>query len=134
MTPERRDLLRLELPLGALALTVLAAGAVFAVSGIPAWIPPALSVRFGLASPLTGMTRSVVALMRGDVAGAFGWHPLGPLVVVAAVAVVTVAAVAWVRGRRLAGLASVVRARWLWYTAGAVTAAVWVRQIVEIGA
>lgn len=32
----------------------------------------------GLPCPLCGMTRSTLALAHGDLAGAFGHHPLGP--------------------------------------------------------
>src|SRR5262245_56695051 len=55
---------------------------------------------FGIACPFCGMTRSFVALAHGNVAGAFGFHPAGPLLAAAMVACVIAIAIAWVRGAR----------------------------------
>ena len=43
---------------------------------------------FGAPCPGCGMTRAMAALLRGDVAGSFRWHPLAiPLVLAAALAI-----------------------------------------------
>jgi hypothetical protein len=100
MDDTRRNLLRFEVPLGALGASLVALAFVFAHSGIPQWIPSAPITRIGVASPLTGMTRSFVALARGDAGDAFAWHPLGPACFVACLAAAVYALVAWTRRAR----------------------------------
>lgn len=51
--------------------------------------------------PFCGGTRSYAAMWRGDVAGAFRYHPLGPLLFVATFVAAAVAGWALLRGRRL---------------------------------
>lgn len=122
----RRDLVRLEVPFGAIGAALVAAAFAFASTGIPSWIPPAASMRFGVPSPLTGMTRSFVALASGDIAAAFAWHPFGPLVFAACIAAPIIGAVSWVRGERLAAT-GLLRRRVLWVVVAAAFAAAWVR-------
>jgi len=94
---------------------------VFASTGIPSWIPPAPLVRFGIASPFTGMTRSFVALASGHLERAFELHPLGPLVFAACLASPLIA----LRPVHVSGR--------LWWCVGAVFALAWIRQIVVFG-
>jgi hypothetical protein len=103
-----------------LPLTLVALAFVFASTGIPAWIPPAPLVRLGIASPLTGMTRSFIALVSGHVLRAFTLHPLGPLVFAACLVVP-------VRPLLLARLAGSAR---FWWVVGGAFALVWIRQIL----
>lgn len=132
LTATRRRLLSLEIPLGGIGLGSVGLAFLFAASGTPP-LPPALLVRLGVASPLSGMTRSFVALAGGDPVAAFAWHPLGPLCFVAAAGAAVVAAVSWVRGRRLAGLTRLLARRWVWGTAALAFAGAWIRQIVVLG-
>lgn len=37
---------------------------------------------FGIRCPMCGMTRAVLSLLRLDVRGAFGWHPIWPVVLI----------------------------------------------------
>lgn len=125
----RPELRTLEVPLGALGAALVVLAFVFAVTGIPSWIPPALTVRAGIPSPLTGMTRSFVALASGDLGAAFAWHPLGPLVFAASVGAVVVAGASWARGSRIGWLAALMRRRWFWAVVTIAFAAAWARQI-----
>jgi hypothetical protein len=124
---------RFEVPLGMLGGTLVVLAFVFAATGIPSWIPAALSLRFGVPSPLTGMTRSFVALVSGDVRGAFIWHPLGPFAFAACLAMPVVAVVSWRRERRFRVVATVLQSRIVWIIGVAVIALVWARQIVALG-
>jgi hypothetical protein len=130
MRGDRRALLRLEVPLGALGASLVALAALFAALGIPAWIPPAVMVRLGMPSPLTGMTRSFVALASGDVSAAFSRHPLGPILFAACATLPVVALASWLRGRRFEALARLIRSRALWLGFAVAFGLVWVRQIV----
>jgi hypothetical protein len=81
--------------------------------GIAAWLTPAtagtagdghgalcwLVAVTGQRCPFCGMTRSFVALMHGDVAGALFWHPAGPLLAAAMAALVVAVATAALRAR-----------------------------------
>jgi hypothetical protein len=120
---------RIDLHLGLLGAALIACAFAFSAWGTPP-LPPALSVVFGIPSPLTGMTRSFVALAQGDVVRAFAFHPLGPLSALAcAVAVVSCAQVI-ATGRRprvVERLLSV--PAWGWIV-GATFLIVWIRQIV----
>lgn len=129
---ERRAILRFEVPLGILGAGLVGLAALFAVAGIPNWIPPALTVRFGIPSPLTGMTRSFVATASGDIAAAFLWHPLGPPAFAACVATPMVALASWVRARRFATLSRWLSSRKLWVALAFLTVLVWSRQIVAL--
>jgi hypothetical protein len=101
-----------------LPLTLVALAFLFARTGIPSWIPPALLVRLGVASPLTGMTRSFVSLASGRVAKAFWWHPLGPLVFATCLG-------SPLLGRYIAKLGPR-----FWWCVAAMFAIVWIRQIL----
>ena len=125
---------RTGLHLAALSASALSLAAVFAAQGrIPRWIPPAPMTMLGVPSPLTGMTRSFVALMRGDLAGSLRWHPLGPVVFLACVLTV-----AWPFAPSLRRvLARLTGPGWrralaLVLTVAAITSA-WVRQIIVLG-
>lgn len=125
--------MRLEVPLGVLGAALVGLAVLFAATGIPAWLPRAPLVRLGVPSPLTGMTRSFVAIASGDLWGAFAWHPLGPVVFAACVATPVVAVASWIRARRSARLATAMRSRMLWWSVGLIASAVWVRQIAVLG-
>jgi uncharacterized protein DUF2752 len=129
----RGELMRLEVPLALLGASLIAAAFAFARVGIPSWIPPATTARAGLPSPLTGMTRSFVAMASGHVGAAFRWHPLGPVVFAACVLGVGVAVVSWRRGRRMELLQRALAKRWLWWSVAVAFAGVWVRQIIWFG-
>lgn len=132
MNAARRNLLRVEVPFAALGIVVVACALTFSITGIPRWIPPALVVRAGIPSPLSGMTRSFVALASGEIGAAFAWHPLGPLVFGICVAMPVIACASWLRGRRFAVLTSVASAKATWIAVSFVAAAVWARQIVVL--
>lgn len=67
-------------------MVVAAAAAVFAVVGVP-HVPVMWPLyRLGIVLPGCGLTRGVVALAAGDVAGAWRWNPASPLVAVGAAA------------------------------------------------
>lgn len=130
---DRRQLLLVEVPLGALGAALVSLAFVFAAAGIPSWIPPAPLVRLGVASPLTGMTRSFVALAEGRLLEAFSWHPLGPVCFAIASAAAVVALASCVRGQRFEGLARLLRRRGVWLAVALVIAAGWIRQILYFG-
>lgn len=129
---DRRALLRLEVPLGVFGASLVVLAFVFAVTGLPSWIPTAPMVRLGVPSPLTGMTRSFVAVASGDVGAAFAWHPLGPPLFAACVALPVIAIVSWSRSSRSRGVARIVRSRAFVIGVVAVTALSWVRQAVAL--
>lgn len=122
---------RTDIQLATFSAGVLVLTMVFAAQGrIPRWIPPAPMMMLGVPSPLTGMTRSFVALARGDLAGSLRWHPLGPALFVACLMAVAVPFVPSLR-RGLARLAVPGRRRTLAIViVGLAMAAAWVRQIV----
>lgn len=125
----RAELMRLEVPLGLFGAALIGLAFVFAQTGIPGWLPPAATTAAAVPSPLSGMTRSFVALASGHPVEAFRWHPLGPPAFVACVAAFGVALVSWNRGARLIWLGVLSRRRvWLWVTL--LWGAVWMRQIV----
>lgn len=121
----------LALQLAIVGATLIALAFVFAHAGTPPWLAPGLLPRLGLASPLSGMTRSFVALARGDVGAAFSWHPLGPFVFAACVAAVVGgignAITGWLPGHR-----SILRRAALWYGVAACFVIVWARQVVVL--
>lgn len=112
--------------------SLVALAAVFAAIGTPTWIPPALSVRFGVPSPLTGMTRSFIAMVSGDVTAAFAWHLLGPIAFAACIAMPIVAVASLVRGRRFVLLSRTLSSKSVWLGIGVVTGLAWARQIVSL--
>lgn len=132
MRSGRAELLRVEVPLSVFGACMVALGFVFASAGIPAWIPPAPLVRLGIPSPLTGMTRSFVALASGDVGAAFSWHPLGPVLFATCVLMPVLAAFAWLRGERPAVLRRLARPAPRWLLAALFSSA-WVWQVVRPG-
>lgn len=124
--------MRLEVPLGALGAALVGLAVLFAATGIPAWLPRAPLVRLGVPSPLTGMTRSFVAIASGDLWGAFAWHPLGPVVFAACAAIPIVAAASWVRSRRFVGLAALLRSRRVWCAVSVLFTAAWAHQVLRL--
>jgi hypothetical protein len=131
MQPSERVLLTVSLAVAATGVLVCAG--LFAVAGIPSWMPPAASLGLGIPSPLSGMTRSVVALARGDLTASFHWHPLGPLVLVG---VVLTAIVGWwlaLTETSLPRWAGFLSSRRAWLVLASAFAAVWIRQIVVLG-
>jgi hypothetical protein len=71
----------------------------------PAWVlhGPQLCIfklMSGLPCPGCGLTRSVVLLMHGDVAGSLYYHPLGLLFVAGAILLAVVDAYGWWQARR----------------------------------
>ncbi len=101
----------------------------FAAFGTPP-IPPAPMVVLGLPSPLTGMTRSFVALAGGDVGHAFALHPLGPLCFAASILAVVNIAIVRVRGQRAAIVRSALTLPYAPWLLALAFVAVWIRQIV----
>jgi len=108
------------------SLVVALAAVVFAVVGIPP-VPVMWPLyRLGVVLPGCGLTRGVVALARGDLAGAWRWNPASLLVVVAVAAGIARAAVGAITDRWLA--VRVAPRPWL-LALGAVAAAVlWANQ------
>ena len=114
---------------GVLGGVLLACAFVFAAFGTPP-LPPGPMVAFGVPSPLTGMTRSFVALAGGHVTHAFALHPLGPLCFAACILAVVNLAIERRHGRRAAIVRRALDIPYApWLLALAFTAA-WVRQIV----
>jgi hypothetical protein len=118
-----------DIHFGLLGTALIALAAAFAVWGIPP-LPPAPMVGLGIASPLTGMTRSFVALARGDVARSFWFHPLGPLTFLACIAAAVNATVVTARGRRVPVVGRIFATRTAGWTIAAAFLVVWVRQII----
>jgi hypothetical protein len=129
----RDELKRLEIPLAVLGACLTGLALVFAQTGIPSWIPRAATTGAGLPSPLSGMTRSFVALASGDPGAAFRWHPLGPIVFIACVAAVVVGAASWHRGHRAEVLRQALAKRWLWWGVAAAFVGAWIRQVIWFG-
>jgi hypothetical protein len=102
----------------------------FAAAGIPRWMPASMIVRLGIPSPLTGMTRSFVAMVHGDLAGSFGWHPLGPLAFVAVVSVASTGWWSWARGGWPAWARRLFGGRRFWAGTGSAFAVAWLHAIV----
>jgi hypothetical protein len=103
----------------------------------PAWVaagPPLCPFRLltGLPCPGCGITRSIVSTAHGDLAAALAFHPLGPLVLAALIAVaLSEAARRWVHPRRghlsvrlASGIEFSLAAFWPWIALGAFLA-VW---------
>ncbi|HVL33816.1 MAG TPA: DUF2752 domain-containing protein [Actinomycetota bacterium] len=124
-----RPVASFEIRLACVAGACVALAFVFARAGIPGWIPPAPMLMLGIPSPLTGMTRSFVALASGDVPRAFWFHPLGPVCFAACVVSIVAVFRGAVTGREL-------RLRLPAVHVGIIVAAiasVWVRQIAVFG-
>ena len=64
--------------LGGLALLLFAWGG----ASLPGGGGICLSARLGLACPGCGLTRSIVALIQGDLGASISYHPLGPVIAV----------------------------------------------------
>jgi hypothetical protein len=101
----------------------------FAAYGTPR-LPPAPIVLLGISSPLTGMTRSFVALAGGHLAKSFAFHPLGPLCFAASVASVANALTVLRAGRRAHAVDRLVSLRYNGAIVAAVFGLVWIRQII----
>lgn len=85
-------------PLGLVLAALLPLG--WLTSG-PSFCP--LKVAIGLPCPGCGMTRSVVALMHGDVGASVFYHPLGVILVIASIAVAAIDGWHWWRESRPSG-------------------------------
>lgn len=117
MTEAKRSLLPAGLPFGARGVgLVLAAVLVLSLVLEPAWVgrqPTVCAVRSvtGVPCPGCGLTRSFVTTAHGDVAGAFAFHPFGP--VLFALSLLALLALLWrtVTGRRPVGAGAVDRLR-----------------------
>lgn len=117
-----------DIAFGLLGAGLVACAFAFSVWGVPP-VPPAPMVALGIASPLTGMTRSFVATAQGDLAGAFGLHPLGPLCFAACVVAAYSAVALLSAGRRPALVERIVGWRpGVWLVATMFVLA-WIRQI-----
>lgn len=123
----------LERQLGTFGASLVVLAFVFAVTGIPAWIPSGAIVAVGVPSPLSGMTRSFVALASGDVAGAFDWHPLGPVLFLACVAATILGGWATITRRPAVRLRNTLSARWTWILAAVLLVGGWIRQLLVFG-
>ncbi len=123
---------RVDLHLALLGATLVACAFAFAAFGTPT-LPPAPMVMLGVPSPLTGMTRSFVALAQGHVVDALVLHPLGPLCFGACVLAMVSFATTLHTGRRPAAIERVLRMRHGAPIVAALFAAVWARQIVVYG-
>jgi uncharacterized protein DUF2752 len=114
---------------GLLGAALVSCAVVFAIWGAPP-LPPAPMVLLGIPSPLTGMTRSFVALASGDVTGAFRLHPLGPLCFAACIAAAANLAASLRSNRRPTFVDRVVSRRATWWLVATAFAVAWIRQIV----
>ena len=108
------------------SLVVAAAAAVFAVVGAPR-VPVMWPLyRLGIVLPGCGLTRGVVALADGDVAGAWRWNPASPLVALGVAAGVVRAGAGSATGRWLTVR---IASRWWMVASGvAAVALLWVNQ------
>lgn len=127
-----RKELGFDFRVGAIASALLVLAFVFSATGIPRWIPPAPLAVAGIPSPLSGMTRSIVALAGGDLRAAFGWHPLGPPLFVSLLAASVVCALTLARGRRIGVLDRFLSRRAVWACVAAAFTLAWIRQIVAL--
>ena len=116
---------------GLLGGALIACALLFAAFGTPP-LPPGPMVAFGVPSPLTGMTRSFVALAGGHVTHAFALHPLGPLCFAACILAVVNLAMERRRGygRRAAVVQRALDIPYAPWLLALAFGAVWVRQIV----
>ncbi len=80
-SPQSSLVARVRTPL-VVGLGLIGSAASSAVSGVP--LCPLRRI-LGIPCPSCGLTRSVGAMTRLDFGDAFGWHPLGPLLVAVAV-------------------------------------------------
>jgi hypothetical protein len=117
-----------DLWFGLLGASLIACAVAFAVLG-PLPLPPAPMVLIGIPSPLTGMTRSFVALAGGHLGTAFAFHPLGPLTFVACIVAVVNLSAMFRTGRRLAIVDALVSKRYTWALIALAFGVVWLRQI-----
>jgi len=118
-----------DISFGVLGGALIACALAFAVLGSPA-LPPAPIVLLGVPSPLTGMTRSFVALAAGHLTQSFAFHPLGPLCAVACVLAVVNLVHVRRTGRRLAIVDRVVTLPYAPWILATLFGLVWIRQIV----
>jgi hypothetical protein len=123
---------RIDVHAGALGLSLLTCAALFAALGTPP-LPPAPMVVLGVPSPLTGMTRSFVAVAEGRLTDAFVLHPLGPLCFAACALAAVSLTVTAARGRRPAAVERIVALPHRGVIVAASFLAAWVRQIVVFG-
>ena len=108
------------------SLVVALAAVAFAVVSIPP-VPLMWPLyRLGVVLPGCGLTRGVVAVVRGDLAGAWGWNPASPLVVLAVAAGIARAAVGTATGRWLT--VRIAPRPWLLGVAGAAVVLLWINQ------
>lgn len=117
---------------GVLGAALIALAFAFAAFGTPP-LPPGAMVALGVPSPLTGMTRSFVALAAGDVGRAFAMHPLGPLMFAACLVGVVNAVTVQRTQMRAAIVRRAVTIPYAPWLLAAVFVVVWIRQIVVFG-
>lgn len=113
-------------PLTVGAGVVLAAAPIFALVGIPRLPLMWPLYELGIVLPGCGLTRGVVALARGDLAGAWRWNPASFVVVAAVAATLVRTAAGIASGRWLHALGR--PRRWMIVAAGLLVVALWVRQ------
>lgn len=117
---------------GLLGGALVACAFAFALFGTPP-LPPGAMVALGVPSPLTGMTRSFVALANGDVMRSFAMHPLGPLCFVACVIATANGVRHVISGRRVVLVRRAIGLPYAPWLLAAAFAVVWIRQIVVFG-
>jgi hypothetical protein len=127
----RRRFSTIECRLGTVGLALVALAFVFARTGIPWWIPSAPSARIGIPSPLTGMTRSFVAVARGDFWLAFRMHPLGPMTFACCLVLAINGLYALLKGRALAWPQRAARQKAVWLVVSTAFAVVWFAQLIR---
>jgi hypothetical protein len=123
---------RTDVHAGVLGLSIVACAVLFAVFGTPQ-LPPAPMVVLGVPSPLTGMTRSFVAVAEGRLIHAFVLHPLGPLCFAACALAAVSLTITALRGRRPAVVDRIVALPRGGVVVAAMFLAAWMRQIVVFG-
>ena len=125
----RRGGLTADISFGALGAALVGCAFAFALFGTPP-LPPAPIIAVGLPSPLTGMTRSFVAIAGGDAWRALLLHPLGPLCFAACIGAVANAAVILHTGHRMRIVDRALHVRSAPWIVALAFAATWIRQIV----
>lgn len=79
------------------ALAGLGIGVLFAVAGPPPFDVHGPWHQFGIMMPTCGATRAVRLMLLGDFAGAWTYNPLGPILVVGAIATLGRHLIGWGR-------------------------------------
>jgi hypothetical protein len=124
----RDQRLAADLWFGVLGAALVGCAFAFAAFGTPPFVPAPITA-IGVPSPLTGMTRSFVALAGGDLSLSFLFHPLGPLCFLACVAAIGNTAVILRTGHRARLVENALRVRSAPLVVGLAFTVVWIRQI-----